>query len=47
MGDAGLLPLQLEDVHDCLCLHSMLLLIGDAGYEEGLGGEGRLVQRVR
>lgn len=44
-GVAGLVPLQLEDVHDGVCMHSMLLLIGDAGCDvvlerEGQGGKG-------
>lgn len=30
LGALELVPLQFEDVHDCVCMHSMLLLIGDA-----------------
>lgn len=33
VGVAGVLelvPLQFEDVHGCVCMHSMLVLIGDA-----------------
>lgn len=40
-GVVGLIPLQLEDVHDGVCMHSMLLLIGDAGCDMVLEGKGQ------
>lgn len=40
-GMVGLVPLQFEDVHDCVCMHSMLLLVGDAGCDVVLEKEGQ------
>lgn len=40
-GAVGLVPLQLEDVHGGVCMHSMLLLVGDAGCDVVLEREGQ------